>query len=40
MKNQVQVISIEYDGLKKAYNAHETGRELDDSEKRLKHNER
>jgi hypothetical protein len=37
---QVQVVSSEYEGLKKALNAHETGRELDDNEKRLKHNER
>ena len=35
-KTEVKV----YEGLKKALNAHETGRELDDNEKRLKHNER
>ena len=33
-------VSSTYEGLKKALNAHETGRELDDNEKRLKHNER
>jgi hypothetical protein len=31
---------VEHEALKKQMNQHETAKELDDTEKRLKHNER
>lgn len=40
MRQQVQALSVEHEGLKKTLNGHDVGRELEDSEKRLKHYER
>jgi intraflagellar transport protein 74 len=40
MRQQLQSVSNEYESLKKQLNSHEIGRELDDTEKRLKHYER
>lgn len=40
MKVQIQALSVEHEGAKKALSAHDTARELDDTEKRLKHYER
>lgn len=40
MRQQVQSVSIEHDGLKKSWNANDVAREIDDVEKRLKHYER
>ena len=40
IKQQVMSASTEYEQLKKTLNGHETAREMDDSEKRLRHNER
>jgi intraflagellar transport protein 74 len=40
MKHQVQTVSMEYEAIKKTLNAHDIAREIDDTEKRLKHYER
>lgn len=40
MRQQVQSLSIEHESLKKALGANEVAREIDDTEKRLKHYER
>jgi len=40
MRQQVQALSVEHEGIKKSINAHDIARELDDTEKRLKHCER
>lgn len=40
MRQQVQALSVEHEGIKKTLNAHDIARELDDTEKRLKHCER
>jgi intraflagellar transport protein 74 len=40
MRQQVQALSVEHEGDKKALASHDIARELDDTEKRLKHYER
>ena len=40
MRQQVQSASSEHETIKKSLTAHETARELEESERRLKHNER
>lgn len=40
MRQQIQSVSVEFESLKKQLNANEIARELDDTEKRLKHYER
>ena len=40
MRQQVQAASSEHESLKKSLTAHETARELEETERRLKHNER
>lgn len=40
MRQQIQSVSAEYEALKKQLNSHEVGRELTETENRLKHNER
>jgi intraflagellar transport protein 74 len=40
MRQQVQSLSVEHESLKKALNANDHAREIDDTEKRLKHYER
>ncbi len=40
MRQQIQSVSMEHESLKKSLNAHEVAREIDDTEKRLKHYER
>jgi intraflagellar transport protein 74 len=40
MRQQVQALSVEHEGAKKALASHDIARELDDTEKRLKHYER
>ena len=40
MRQQVQGLSVEHEHLKRNLNSHDTARDLDDMEKRLKHYER
>ena len=40
MRQQVQAASVEHEAVKRALSGHDTARELDDTEKRLKHYER
>lgn len=40
MRQQVQSASVEHEAAKRALSNHDTARELDDTEKRLKHYER
>lgn len=40
MRQQIQSVSVEHETLKKSLNANDVARELDDTEKRLKHYER
>lgn len=40
MRQQIQSVSLEHEAVKKSLNANEISKELDDYEKRLKHNER
>jgi intraflagellar transport protein 74 len=40
MRQQVQAASVEHEAIKRALSSNETARELDDTEKRLKHYER
>lgn len=40
MRQQIQALSVEHEGAKKALAAHDIARELEDTEKRLKHYER
>ena len=40
MRQQVQALSAEHEHLKRNLNSHDTARDLDDMEKRLKHYER
>jgi chromosome segregation ATPase len=40
MRSQIQSVTLEHEALKKSLNANEISKELDDYEKRLKHNER
>ena len=40
MRQQVQAASMEHEAVKRSLNANDTARELDDTEKRLKHYER
>jgi chromosome segregation ATPase len=40
MRSQIQSVSLEHETVKKSLNANEIARELDDTEKRLKHAER
>lgn len=40
MRQQIQSVSVEHETLKKSLNANEVARELDETEKRLKHFER
>merc|ERR1711871_1574943 len=40
MRQQVQAASMEHEAAKRALSSHDTARELDDIEKRLKHYER
>jgi chromosome segregation ATPase len=40
MRQQVQALSAEHEQLKRSLNSHDTARDLDDMEKRLKHYER
>lgn len=40
MRQQIQSVSLEHEALKKSLNANEIARELDDTEKRIKHYER
>ena len=40
MRQQIQSVSVEHETLKKSLNANDVARELDETEKRLKHYER
>ena len=40
MRQQVQALSVEHESLKKTLNSSDIAREVDDTEKRLKHYER
>lgn len=40
MRQQIQALSVEHEGAKKALAGHDVARELDDTEKRLRHYER
>ena len=40
MRQQIQSVSVEHETLKKSLNANDVARELEDTEKRLKHYER